>query len=35
MQLNSLRQIMKDKLPKFNDLVKQKQVSAVSVEDIM
>src|SRR5258705_5593060 len=27
MQLNSLRQIMKDKLPKFNDLVKQKQVS--------
>lgn len=35
MQLNSLRQVMKDKLPKFNDLVKQKQVSAVSVEDIM
>ena len=35
MQLNSLRQIMKDKLPKFNDLVKQKQISAVSVEDIM
>jgi len=34
-QLNSLRQIMKDKLPKFNDLVKQKQVSAVNVEDIM
>ena len=34
-QLNSLRQLMKDKLPKFNDLVKQKQVSAVSVEDIM
>ncbi len=34
-QLNSLRQIMKDKLPKFNDLVKQKQVSAVTVDDIM
>jgi len=34
-QLNGLRQIIKDKLPKFNELVKQKQVSAVSVEDIM
>jgi photosystem II stability/assembly factor-like uncharacterized protein len=35
LQLNNLRQIMKDKLPKFNDLVRQKQVSAVTVEDIM
>ncbi len=34
-QLNSLKQIMKDKLPKFNDLVKQKQVSAVVVDDVM
>ncbi len=34
-QLNALRQIMKDKLPKFNELVKQKQVSAVTVDDIM
>lgn len=35
LQLNNLRQIMKDKLPKFNELVRQKQVSAVTVEDIM
>ncbi len=34
-QLNSLHQMMKDKLPKFNELVKQKQVSAVTVDDIM
>src|SRR5258706_6594473 len=35
LQLNNLRQIMKDKLPKFNELVKQKQVSAVTVDDVM
>jgi photosystem II stability/assembly factor-like uncharacterized protein len=35
LQLNSLRQIMKERLPRFNDLVKQKQVSAVTVDDIM
>ncbi|MBI1767690.1 MAG: glycosyl hydrolase [Bacteroidetes bacterium] len=35
LQLNSLRQIMKDKLPKFNELVKQKQVSAVMVDEVM
>lgn len=34
-QLNNLRLIMKEKLPKFNDLVKQKQVSAVNVDDVM
>ncbi|GHM99320.1 hypothetical protein WSM22_08100 [Cytophagales bacterium WSM2-2] len=35
LQLNNLRQIMKDKLPKFNELIKQKQISAVTLEDIM
>jgi len=35
LQLNNLRLIMKEKLPKFNELVKQKQVSAVNVDDIM
>lgn len=35
LQLNSLRQILRDKLPKFNDLVKQKQISAVIVDDVM
>ncbi len=34
-QLNNLRQIMKDRLPKFNELVKQKQVSAVTVDEVM
>ncbi|HTH54432.1 MAG TPA: hypothetical protein VL728_00215 [Cyclobacteriaceae bacterium] len=34
-QLNNLRLILKEKLPKFNELVKQKQVSAVNVDDIM
>jgi hypothetical protein len=33
--LNTLKQIMKDKLPKFNELVKQKQVNAVVVDDVM
>lgn len=33
-QLNQLNKVMTDKVPRFNDLVKQKQVSAVSV-DIM
>jgi hypothetical protein len=31
-QLNSLKKVMTDKVPKFNDLVKQKQVSAVTLE---
>ncbi len=35
LQLNSLRQIMKDKLPKFNELVRQKQISAVTVDEVM
>lgn len=34
-QLNNLRQIMKDKLPKFNELVRQKQISAVTVDEVM
>jgi hypothetical protein len=34
-QLNNLLLIMKEKLPKFNDLVKQKQVSAVNLDDVM
>jgi CRISPR/Cas system CSM-associated protein Csm2 small subunit len=33
-QLNQLNKVMTDKVPRFNELVKQKQVSAVSV-DIM
>jgi photosystem II stability/assembly factor-like uncharacterized protein len=35
LQLNSLRQVMKDKLPKFNELVRQKQISAVTVDEVM
>lgn len=31
-QLNALKKVMTDKVPKFNDLVKQKQVSAVTLE---
>jgi photosystem II stability/assembly factor-like uncharacterized protein len=31
-QLNTLKKVMSDKVPKFNDLVKQKQVSAVTLE---
>jgi hypothetical protein len=27
--------VMTDKVPKFNELVKQKQVSAISVGDVM
>jgi photosystem II stability/assembly factor-like uncharacterized protein len=34
-QLNLLNKVMSDKIPKFNDLVKQKQVSAISVGDVM
>ena len=31
-QLNTLKKIMTEKIPKFNELVKQKQVSAVTLE---
>ncbi|MBK5279715.1 MAG: hypothetical protein JJE09_12730 [Bacteroidia bacterium] len=31
-QLNALKKVMTDKVPKFNELVKQKEVSAVSLE---
>jgi F0F1-type ATP synthase delta subunit len=34
-QLNQLNKVMSDKVPKFNELVKQKQVSAISIGDIM
>jgi photosystem II stability/assembly factor-like uncharacterized protein len=34
-QLNLLNKVMTDKVPKFNDLVKQKQVNAISIGDIM
>ncbi len=34
-QLNLLNKVMSDKVPKFNDLVKQKQVNAISIGDIM
>jgi hypothetical protein len=34
-QLNLLNKVMTDKVPKFNELVKQKQVSAISVSDVM
>ncbi len=34
-QLNLLNKVMSDKVPKFNDLVKQKQVSAISVGEVM
>lgn len=34
-QLNLLNKVMTDKVPKFNELVKQKQVSAISVGDVM
>ncbi|MCA4899811.1 MAG: glycosyl hydrolase [Cytophagales bacterium] len=34
-QLNQLNKVMTDKVPKFNELVKQKQVSAISVGDVM
>jgi hypothetical protein len=34
-QLNLLNEVMTDKVPKFNDLVKQKQVNAISIGDIM
>jgi photosystem II stability/assembly factor-like uncharacterized protein len=34
-QLNQLNKVMTDKVPKFNELVKQKQVSAISVSDVM
>ncbi|MFM7852062.1 MAG: WD40/YVTN/BNR-like repeat-containing protein, partial [Flammeovirgaceae bacterium] len=32
-QLNQLNKVMTDKVPKFNEMVKQKQVSAISVGD--
>jgi len=32
LQLNQLNKVMSEKVPRFNDLVKQKQVSAVSIE---
>jgi photosystem II stability/assembly factor-like uncharacterized protein len=34
-QLNLLNKVMSDKVPKFNELVKQKQVSAISIGDVM
>jgi hypothetical protein len=34
-QLNLLNKVMTDKVPKFNELVKQKQVNAISIGDIM
>jgi photosystem II stability/assembly factor-like uncharacterized protein len=34
-QLNLLNKVMSDKVPKFNDLVKQKQVSAISIGEAM
>lgn len=34
-QLNQLNKVMTDKVPKFNEMVKQKQVSAISVGDVM
>ena len=34
-QLNLLNKVMTDKVPKFNELVKQKQVSAISIGDVM
>lgn len=34
-QLNQLNKVMSDKVPKFNELVKQKQVSAITVSDSM
>jgi photosystem II stability/assembly factor-like uncharacterized protein len=34
-QLNLLNKVMSDKVPKFNELIKQKQVSAISVGDVM
>jgi hypothetical protein len=34
-QLNLLNKVMNDKVPKFNELIKQKQVSAISVGDVM
>jgi hypothetical protein len=34
-QLNLLNKVMNEKVPKFNEVVKQKQVSAISVGDIM
>ena len=34
-QLNLLNKVMSDKVPKFNELVKQKQVNAISIGDIM
>jgi hypothetical protein len=34
-QLNLLNKVMTDKVPKFNDIIKQKQVSAISMGDVM
>ena len=34
-QLNLLNKVMTDKVPKFNELVKQKQVNAISIGEIM
>ncbi|MBS1558072.1 MAG: glycosyl hydrolase [Bacteroidetes bacterium] len=34
-QLNNLRQIMKDKLPKLNELIRQKNINPVTVDDVM
>lgn len=34
-QLNLLNKVMTDKVPKFNDIIKQKQVSAISMGDVI
>jgi hypothetical protein len=31
-QLNDLKKLMNEKMPKFNELIKQKQINAVSIE---
>jgi hypothetical protein len=31
-QLNQLNKVMNEKVPKFNELIKQKQVNAVTIE---
>jgi hypothetical protein len=31
-QLNQLNKVMTDKIPKFNEIIKQKQVSAITID---
>ncbi|MDZ7651047.1 MAG: hypothetical protein U5K54_30110 [Cytophagales bacterium] len=33
-QLNQLKKVMNEKVPKFNELIKQKQVNAVTIDVI-